>query len=127
MVKRSLLRSLLLVTAAAVPYAGCSGKTVGQSAGGETNWLAMCTSNAECVAGAECLCGVCTKECTDDTACNGATCTRSGTEAFLDACQTEAKTPSGNSGTSFLKNSSICLVASDLTVMLPSLSTSSAP
>ena len=38
-----------------------------------------------------------------------------------------AKTPSGSSGTSFLKNSSICLVASDLTVMLPSLSTISAP
>ena len=39
----------------------------------------------------------------------------------------QAKTPSGNSGTSFLKKSSMCLVASDLTVMLPSLSTISAP
>src|SRR5205085_4776331 len=39
----------------------------------------------------------------------------------------QANTPSGSSGTSFLKNSSLCLVASDLTVMLPSLSTSSAP
>ncbi len=39
----------------------------------------------------------------------------------------QANTPSGSNGTSFLKKSSMCLVASDLTVMLPSLSTISAP
>src|SRR5215472_3714243 len=47
--------------------------------------------------------------------------------ALLLLASSQANTPSGNNGTSFLKNSSICLVASDLTVMLPSLSTSSAP
>src|SRR5213595_2710900 len=39
----------------------------------------------------------------------------------------QANTSGGRNGTSFLNHSSTCLVASDLTVMLPSLSTICAP
>src|SRR3954451_12664895 len=39
----------------------------------------------------------------------------------------QAKTSGGRNGTSFLNHSSTCLVASDFTVVLPSLSTSWAP
>src|SRR6267142_5326547 len=39
----------------------------------------------------------------------------------------QAKTSGGRTGTSFLNHSSTCFTDSDLTVMLPSLSTSSAP
>src|SRR5258707_10424291 len=39
----------------------------------------------------------------------------------------QAKTSGGSTGTSFLNHSNTCFTGSDLTVMLPSLSTSSAP
>src|ERR1051325_7652521 len=39
----------------------------------------------------------------------------------------QAKTSGGRCGTSLLNHSSTCLTGSDLTVVLPSLSTSSAP
>src|SRR3981081_1121097 len=39
----------------------------------------------------------------------------------------QAKTPLGRNGTSFLYHSSTCFIASDLTVMLPSLSVICAP
>src|SRR4051794_13046420 len=47
--------------------------------------------------------------------------------ALLFEASSQANTSGGNTGTSFLNHSSTCFVASDLTVMLPSLSTSSTP
>ncbi len=85
MVKRSFLRSLWVLGALAAPFAGCSGKVIGVS-GGETNWLASCASDASCDSGQRCLCGVCTKECTDSSACSGAICATQGTAVFASAC-----------------------------------------
>src|SRR5205085_11154154 len=48
-------------------------------------------------------------------------------KALLLLESSQAKTPSGRSGTSFLNQSSTCLVASDFTVILPSLSVICAP
>ena len=46
---------------------------------------------------------------------------------LLFEASSQAKTLGGSTGTSFLNHSSTCFVASDLTVMLPSWSTSCAP
>src|SRR6185369_15539272 len=47
--------------------------------------------------------------------------------ALLFEASSHAKTSGGRTGTSFLNHSSTCFVASDLTVMLPSLSVIWAP
>src|SRR4029077_18317288 len=46
---------------------------------------------------------------------------------LLFEASSQAKTSAGRAGTSFLNHSSTCRVASDLTVMLPSWSTRTAP
>src|SRR3954470_18392925 len=47
--------------------------------------------------------------------------------ALLFEASSQAKTSGGSTGTSFWNHSSTCFVASELTVMLPSLSTICAP
>src|SRR5512144_2420358 len=66
----------------------CSSTTT-ESSGGETNWLATCTTDADCKGVASCLCGLCTKGCTDDTTCIGvgsSVCVRSSSPSFAAIC-----------------------------------------
>jgi hypothetical protein len=53
-----LVGTALLVLA----WLGCESGSSGPELGGETNWLAWCQSDAECVSGT-CVCGVCTTTC----------------------------------------------------------------
>ncbi len=68
----------------------CSGKTVTQG-GSETNWLAMCTRDADCSVGA-CICGVCTQSCTDASGCPSGLdrCASTGTSVLSAMCSDSA-------------------------------------
>lgn len=92
-VARTWANALGLIAAGAFAYTGCdSGST---TLGGETNWLAICTMNSQCTGGTECLCGVCTKACSNDAACNapGIRCATAGSPAFESECRDERTGP----------------------------------
>jgi len=90
---------------------GCSNAEPG--AGSNTNWLRVCTTDAECRSGASCLCGVCTAPCSDtcselpDATCAGpgsgnwrAVCGDAAAASETDgvclpACGTDAPCPAG--------------------------------
>ena len=62
--------AILLCTAAALALGPACSKSRSPSVGGETNWLVRCSSDEPCEIGS-CLCGVCTRECSTDSACSG--------------------------------------------------------
>lgn len=63
----NIVRIVLGVCAAVVP-AACA--TTSASSGSNSNWLAVCSSDADCTAPLECQCGVCTKACTTTKDCS---------------------------------------------------------
>jgi hypothetical protein len=49
-------------------FAACGGESK-ITAGGASDWLSACASNADCSGALECWCGVCTKVCTETSDC----------------------------------------------------------
>jgi hypothetical protein len=61
----------ILVGISLLLLADCAKSATPAGVGGETNWLKRCRDDATCDEGS-CLCGVCTRACSDDSACSGA-------------------------------------------------------
>ncbi|MBN2192076.1 MAG: pectate lyase precursor [Polyangiaceae bacterium] len=85
--RRRFAAALMLAGAAAA----CSSEGPRPRVGGETNWLSLCQSDADCVR-LRCICGVCTDTCDDATRCHeGATCFAPGSPELAALCgDTEA-------------------------------------
>jgi hypothetical protein len=77
-------RSLSALVTLLFAALACSPKPAGPTLGGETNWLSLCNSDADC-AGSACICGSCSKSCEDATCPSGTTCFAAGA-AELTAC-----------------------------------------
>jgi hypothetical protein len=60
--------SLALLALVGAGYGGCE-PTTGPRTGGQTNWLRVCRSDADC-GDLECLCGACTRACSRATSCD---------------------------------------------------------
>ena len=64
----------------------------------QTNWLRPCQIDSQCDTSLSCVCGVCTKPCSDDTACGGlkgTACVTSGDAAAVAQCSGAQPTAPG--------------------------------
>lgn len=74
--------------AAGLLAASCAASREPDKLMGNTNWLATCERDADCTGGLACICDLCTRECSDESACAelaGATCDSSSSD-FAAAC-----------------------------------------
>lgn len=55
----------------ALGVTACGGGTMQPDTESNTNWLEMCTKDADCDGDSRCLCGTCTKACDDSDECGG--------------------------------------------------------
>jgi hypothetical protein len=65
------------------------------SVGSNSNWLRGCNTDDECGASLRCQCGLCTRECGADSACNGLTdarCALNDDPAAISSCSEDATT-----------------------------------
>lgn len=68
------LRPTLLLVAwcgLALGLSACGGRSADMATDTKTNWLGSCEADSDCAGGLDCLCGVCTRECDAEDACNG--------------------------------------------------------
>ncbi|HVU04306.1 MAG TPA: hypothetical protein VHE30_21255 [Polyangiaceae bacterium] len=86
--------SLLLVAVSVVVAASCGGTV--RVAAARTSPVAICGAANECGGGLDCVCGVCSRQCTDDAGCpEGHACATDGSATFLSLCGGEVTRPAG--------------------------------
>jgi hypothetical protein len=72
LVRKALLLGYV-VTSSLLALTACGGRSNSNEAATDTktNWLGNCEADTDCSDGLSCLCGVCTRECEAEDACNG--------------------------------------------------------
>lgn len=68
--RRRLARCLALLSLCGALF-GCGAKAAEPGVDGQSHWWRTCSSNLLCGEGFQCACGICTKTCSNDDACDG--------------------------------------------------------
>ncbi|HEY5955701.1 MAG TPA: hypothetical protein VIV60_04075, partial [Polyangiaceae bacterium] len=90
------------------------GNEPSEHVGGETNWLRVCASDADCpssTATQACMCGICTKACANDACASDQVCQGAGDQATGAFCQSDEQQPIclPRCGSAACRSGSICV------------------
>lgn len=85
---------------------GCGAKTAQGHSESNTNWLKSCDRDAECGEALACRCGVCTKNCEQDSCPGSLSCLGACVGESAPACQAQCQT---DAECAYLDGSALCL------------------